>query len=109
MSLSRGVISVQTSGWIYTALSRVRRWEGLFLSSKIDFKRFVDGLKKMSHQKERIRDTSLKHENKVKKLRSDETLTANRINTTSDLKSIEVEFLFRFPPKFIFCSDSRLS
>ena len=46
MSLSRGVISVQTSGWIFTALSRVRRLEGLFLSSKIDFKRFVDGLKK---------------------------------------------------------------
>jgi hypothetical protein len=27
-------------------LSRVRRLEGLFLSSKIDFKKFVDGFKK---------------------------------------------------------------
>jgi hypothetical protein len=39
-------IDYGTSGWIYTALSRVRRLEGLFLSSKIDFKKFVDGLKK---------------------------------------------------------------
>jgi hypothetical protein len=39
-------IDYGTSGWIYTALSRVRRLEGLFLSSKIDFKKFVDGFKK---------------------------------------------------------------
>ena len=39
-------IDYKTSGWIYTALSRVRRLEGLFLSSKIDFKKFADGLKK---------------------------------------------------------------
>jgi hypothetical protein len=39
-------IDYGTNGWIYTALSRVRSLEGLFLSSKIDFKKFVDGLKK---------------------------------------------------------------
>jgi hypothetical protein len=33
-------VDYQTSGWIYTALSRVRCLEGLFLTSKIDFRQF---------------------------------------------------------------------
>ena len=33
-------IDYRNNGWIYTALSRVRKLKGLFLSSKIDFRKF---------------------------------------------------------------------